>query len=581
MYELTTTGQPVREVPSLACGWHHGLVSGTGHRLSSETNAEVSAALHSQSGQGRGSYNSFDEWSVALRGSAGSVGSRLVTAHEAMHAALNDVTAYGVLLAACAVLSRRGGNQPGNDPGNMLARLVESCRGTHEAFATFESLWTIADANTDLLTGYPRYEGWFKDASGLAPGPDCSQRKELMVQAALLACMQPPVLERLVADTSWSSQAWRPPRMERPDERLSLLHGLLDEGFWSTAWARCREVVPDAVQVENWDRILIAGRRREFDLPDGLQTACTRALYGEVAALLRRHNAPTLDYDGHRRDVRNVVGAVERQGAPIGMVAPSSDERDVVDEVFETWQRERLNIRDAPRHAVLRSFAEVLRSGRMDVVSESLDTRHVFASVRPAGRLLAQFRFDVSDAERLHDAGWDPFLTLRTTTSSGLVELTAIDDPEQMSDLARVLPRRMSAYCNVSLAFLGDDRWLRRWNRSLKHWKVSGLFDLSPSAQFDMWRRDGEKIVFARTALGIGDRQQGSLIVLRVARSPVPLLLACTAVTGDAIERYLATRMSTARRDMSLLERNAGLQVAVSHIFMEEHFVDFDAYPQG
>jgi hypothetical protein len=119
-------------------GCHADLVCGTGHLLSSETNTELSAALHSDSGQGQGSYNSVDEWSVALRGSAGSVGSRLVTAHEAMHAALNDVTAFGILLAACAVLSRRRGDQSGDsDTGSKLVKLVASCRGTHEAFATF------------------------------------------------------------------------------------------------------------------------------------------------------------------------------------------------------------------------------------------------------------------------------------------------------------------------------------------------------------------------------------------------------------------------------------------------------------
>src|SRR5919106_1759903 len=150
-----------------------------------------------------------------------------------------------------------------------------------------------------------------------------------------------------------------------------------------------------------------------------------------------------------------------------------------------------------------------------------------------------------------------------------------------MADLARALPRRMPAYCNVSLAFLGDDLWLRRWNRSLKRWKVSGLFDLSPRAQFDVWRHDGEEIAYASTTVGHGDREHGSLIVLRVGRSPLPLLLACTAVTGNAIESYLSTRMSTACRDMSLVEKNPGLRVTVSHIFTEEHFVDFAAYPQA
>lgn len=543
------------------------------HSVSAD--AALSALLHSESGHGAGSYNSFDRWSVTLRGSAGAVGARLVTAHEAMHAALNDVTAYGVLLAARNVVAR--GRNVTSDPGvadPRLIRLVDSCRGTHEAFATFESLWTVAASDTTLLAGYPRYEGWFKDASELAPGPDTSQRKELMVQAALLACMQPPVLERLADDARWDSEAWWPPRLQRPDERASLLHAHLDAQFWTDAWTACRHAIPEAAQIDDWDR-----QRQPTDLPEGLQTACVQFLFGEVAKLLAMHDAPTLDYDAHRRYLTDVIEAVEAHGAPIGSLVPSSEERSVADEMFEIWARERLLIRATPRPAVLRQFAEVLRTGRMDVVSEMLGSRHVFASVRPAGRLLSQFSFGDEDTRMLRGLGWEPVTTLRTSTSSGNVELTVVNDSQQLSDLVRALPRRMQSYCSVSLAFLDDKQWLRRWNRPLRRWHVSGLFDLSPSTLFDLWRRNGTSVAFAPSTLGGDDEERGSLIVLRLGRSPVPILLAGTAVACAAIENYLSTRMPTARRDISLLTNNPDLQVPISHILTEEHFVDFAAYP--
>lgn len=215
----------------------------------------------------------------------------------------------------------------------------------------------------------------------------------------------------------------------------------------------------------------------------------------------------------------------------------------------------------------------------MDVVSEMQGTRHVFASVRPAGRLLAQFSFADRDAELLDGLGWEPVVTLRTTASSGDVELTIVDDAQQMADLFRALPRKMQAYCNVSLAFLGDEYWLRRWNRSLKHWQISGLFDLSPSTMFDLWRRDQERIAFAPSTLGEGYGERGSLIVLRVGGSSATLLLVSTAVTGEAIEQYLTSRMPTAHRNMNLLEEKPNVRVPLSHVLTEEHFVDFAAYP--
>jgi hypothetical protein len=541
-----------------------------------DTDAALCALLHTESDHGAGSYNSFDRWSVALRGRASSVGARLVTAHEAMHAALNDVTAYGVLLAARVAIARGrivGPNESFAD--DQLNRLVESCRGTHEAFATYESLWTVAGSDTSLLIGYPRYEGWFKDGSELAPGPETSQRKELMVQAALLACMQPPVLERLAADASSGSQAWWPPRLERPDERLSLLHANLNAQFWTDAWKACIDQVPDAAHVDEWDR-----HPQSPDLPDGLQTACVEVLYREVANFLAVRDAPTLVYDGHRRYLADVVAAVEANGAPTGSLVASRDDQTVADEMFETWSRERLIIRAAPRPAILRQFADVLGTGRMDVVSEMLGVPHVFASVRPAGRLLEQFSFADRDARMLGGLGWEPVVTLRAATSSGNVELTVVNDPQQMSDLARSLPRRIKAYCNVSLAFLGDEPWLSRWNRSLRHWQVSGLFDLSPSSLFDLWRRARERVTFAPGTMVGDEGERGSLIVLRVGPSPVPVLLACTSVAGAAIEEHLSTRMPTARQDMRLLTGKPGVQVPVGHILTEEHFVDFAAYPK-
>ena len=549
-------------------------MSGVERSQSVGTDAALSALLHSESDHGAGSYNSFDRWSVALQGSAGSVGARLVTAHEAMHATLNDVTAYGVLLAARVAIARGVGPDESFAEDDQLNRLVGSCRGTHEAFATFESLWTVAGSDTSLLAGYPRYEGWFKDASEFAPGPDTSQRKELMVQAALLACMQPPVLQRLVADANSGSQAWWPQRLERPDERLSLLHAHLDAQFWTAAWTACLDHVPDAAQVDEWDR-----HPQSPDLPEGLQTSCVQFLYREVANLLAVSGAPTLEYDGHRPHLARVVEAVEANGAPIGSLLASRDDETVADEMFETWSRERLIVRAAPRPAVLRHFADVLGTGRMDVVSEMLGVRHVFASVRSAGRLLDQFSFGDSDARMLNGLGWEPVVTLRTATSSGNVELTVVNDPQQMGDLVRSLPRGMKAYCNVSLAFLGDEPWLSRWNRSLKRWQLSGLFDLSPSTLFDLWRRDKERVAFAPGTMAGDDGERGSLIVLRVGLSPVPVLLVCTSVAGAAIEEHLSTRMPTAREDMRLLTGNPGVQVPVGHILTEEFFVDFGAYP--
>jgi hypothetical protein len=116
-----------------------------------ESSGLVTALLHSEADSGAGAYNSFDRWSTTLRGDASSGGARLVTVHEALHAALNDTTAFGVLLAVCAVL----GQVAGDEYEAALRRLVGQCRGVHEAFATFQSLWLVVAGDMSYLSGSP------------------------------------------------------------------------------------------------------------------------------------------------------------------------------------------------------------------------------------------------------------------------------------------------------------------------------------------------------------------------------------------------------------------------------------------
>src|ERR1700745_668830 len=125
-----------------------------------ESSGLVTALLHSEADSGAGAYNSFDRWCTSLRGDAGSDGARLVTVHEALHAALNDTTAFAVLMAACAVL----GQAAGDEYEAALRRLVGQCRGVHEAFATFQSLWLLVAGDMFFLFGFPRSLRWVPGA---------------------------------------------------------------------------------------------------------------------------------------------------------------------------------------------------------------------------------------------------------------------------------------------------------------------------------------------------------------------------------------------------------------------------------
>jgi hypothetical protein len=59
----------------------------------------------------------------------------------------------------------------------------------------------VVAGDTSYLSGYPRYQRWYKDASDLVPLPDHMRRKEMMLEAVARVCLQAPVLTRLTGET--------------------------------------------------------------------------------------------------------------------------------------------------------------------------------------------------------------------------------------------------------------------------------------------------------------------------------------------------------------------------------------------
>jgi hypothetical protein len=540
--------------------------------------------LRGESAGGSGAYNSYDLWSTSLRrGDAGSTGARLVTVHEALHASLNDTTAFGILLAACAVLARTedGGYQ------GALERLVGYCRTVHESFATFTSLWLVADGDGAFLQGYPRYQRWYKDASDLVRIPDHLRRKEMMLEAAARACMQPPVLDRMARLGPDSPEVWGIPLTERPDHRFGLLHQAADQAFWTRSWQRCADAVGGGslwAAIEASDRD--PSRRPEtYDeaLASQIQT-CANLLYEDVAGLLAAHGAPTLDYDGHRRFRAGVIEAIERAApAARGMLRMSEDD---LEETFEGWRRERLVVREAPRPAVLHRLEDLRNGGRAGVLlSGSGDKLHVFSSVRPAFRLLQQFSFQAEDAAWLEQRGPAPVVTVRSGDGEPTpLDLTLIEQPSQLAALARQLPATIPAHTNVSLACLGDTEWRDRWSGALTSTRLTGLVDLSPFAQFDLWRREGQPLTYAQATIGDDDGEHAELLVLLTSERRIPLLVVCTAVTADILRQYLERSYPEAVADAAVItDRMQDIEATASHLLMEEYAFDVAAYygPSG
>ncbi|MDQ1250278.1 MAG: hypothetical protein QG597_4657 [Actinomycetota bacterium] len=557
-------------------------MEGARDRAEGQLVEQVSSLLHGNSASGAGAYNSFDRWTTSLRsGDLGSASARLVTVHELMHAALNESTAFGSLVMACATL-RQAEGEAFTAP---LTRLIGQCRSVHEAFATFQSLWVVAEGNLSYLEEYPRYVGWYRDAADLVPLPDHFRRKELMIEVAARASMQAPVLERLAAGASPNDQAWAVPRLQRPDERFALLHALVDGAFWNRAWTTCQVALSDnplfAALTDADNDVRLRASTYDAQFSDAI-AVCTKLLYAQVSALLDAHDAPTLGFDENRESAAAVVRAVEAASPRArGLLVPPDSTRSLKEEWFDLWDRERLIVRERPRRAHLLSLEEAVRTHRATVFLSDKDGQlHVFGTVRPTFRLLEQF--DIDRPERIATLGNTPVVTLCGLDRDGVLCLTVLDQPHQLADVRRSLPRGITVHLNISLAALGDDVWRRQWQRRLKKIKLTGLLDLPAAVQFDLWRRTGEPLSFAQGTLQDMNGEQADLLVLKVGSFGPPILVICTAVTGHALSQYLRDSYPGARHNKSLInDRMTDIELVTSHLLSEECFFDLSAYHQG
>ncbi|MCY1141006.1 hypothetical protein OWR29_23665 [Actinoplanes sp. Pm04-4] len=531
---------------------------------------------------GEGGYNNFDAWSTNLRGTdADSPGGRLVTAHEALHSVLNDTTGYGMALAAYAVLSRH----TEEDHLSALRKLVDACRGTHESFATFGSIWLVGSGDLALLAGYPDYRGWYQDAADLVPHlADHDRRKELMLEAVVRVCMQSHAVETLLG-AQFAPDAWR--RVEpadRPDSRFGRLHGLVDEDFWRSAWADCEAALGDSAGLAAV-RAALEDPALRPETYDGVYSSdwqvCSEVLHHRLAGLLGSR-APTLAYDGHRDLIGEVIGVVERR-APhtAGLLLPSTDERTVEEESYEMWRRERLVVRDAPRPVRLARLEDLRGSDHLRLLSASPTETYVFCAVRPAFRMLDQFRFADADAAWLAGLGARPVVAARSGDTAGELDMVVFSEPDQLATVAAGRPDQVKVLTNVSLRCFGDDEWRRRWSRALTRTRLTALFDLSPFQQFDLWAQENDTFSFAIGSIRDKDSSPADVLAFRVGANDLPILLLCSAVTGDVLLRYLRQHAGTAREDPSILTAGADLiGRTISHLITEETSFDLAAYPK-
>jgi len=518
----------------------------------------------------------------------------MVTLHEAMHAALNDTTAWGSLFQAYSVLLRHA-SEP-EKYQRISTDVVRACWRAHEVFATYAGVY-MADrvAGPGLLNGHSAYQEHYRTAQELTEGlPEESRLQWHALVAAVRACMQSNALavslrvglnHFKLADVRVADQ---------PDARLEILLG---EG--ATLWTG---VIDEIAERERWEpRVASPVRAALLAVPttaernevveaalDSVAGIAERVCYERAANLLLRRGTTVLAYDGHQELTHATVAAVHAL-APAGrpeFAAAIGDEHRP-EQAVRSFALERLVIRNRPLAASVLRLSEMPRRGLVRHKSEETSLRHAFVVARSSRRLREQHVVS-EHARSLPTRGETPVVAVREMGGDAddpALRLWVLDNPRQLAWLRRRVGG-LGVVSSVSMALLADTRWENVWIPKLQAaGPVTVLFDLDPFEHFEHWASLGLPVRYASMEL-VGDRPTRIAFACVCDAPPyadVPFVTLVTDVTADLLTYVLATRWpGTTSEDSALIaERMDVIRVVTSHLSREETSFGFEAAPEA
>ena len=258
-----------------------------------------------------GAHDGISSWTLHVGRERSGPEQRFVSAHERLHHELHSTTPWGFVMSV-------EGDQVTPEARTVWRWLAESCRTTHEVFATYFAV-LLDDTNPQLLARNWVYQGYQAVGEELRDHrPHRGVLPHLHVDALLRAAMAPRQLLSLSPEVILGLRL-RDVRDEwLPDERLRKIRALL--GADSSA----------------------------LPLPgtDAAQDYGYADYRDEVARYLTARGLPTMTVTEDRDWTMALFSAA--QDAGIGAFEVIDEPRDVIDSLFDDYQRERLRLWPAP-----------------------------------------------------------------------------------------------------------------------------------------------------------------------------------------------------------------------------------------
>ncbi|WNV85335.1 hypothetical protein [Umezawaea sp. Da 62-37] len=483
----------------------------------------------------------------------------IVHLHEVHHCALNDGTAWGVLLHALARV-----------PGRPLGDFLDVARKTHETFATYSSTKTVEahyGPSHGVLDAYPAYAPLHDGMTALLAGVQGANRKLTVVTALARVCMQSPVLEFAV-----------------------------DRGVDAISLADVRAVdLPD----RRWARLLAGGpemaRRVAETADDATASTFGRALLDadiggeglnvtsaaehdehwrtwEIAAYdAVRHELPgtaVLDYAGHREGAAAVTALVP--GLRLRGVAldePALDDHELRAAIIQQMAHDLQEREHIPSRVVSLPVDRLVAAVAATTVINGVP--HLFVDVRQSAALADEYDWTGPPP------GDGPVVVVRLVDTDGAVLHRVVNTIAELHEVADEWGYRGPVVCCVTTSCLADARWRDAWLPELPGVNAV-LVDVEAERFLPGWRAGGTLVRATRLSLDDPARAAVVVLVLRLEGNRHPWFAVGDRITTTLLLDQIRASLGAAFTESALPDAEVEeARAAALHLLHTESYVGF------
>lgn len=524
----------------------------------------------------------------------------LTTLHESFHNELNNLTTYGFLLQAYALLIHAGLEQ--EKYSELLHILVLRCRNAHEIYATFLSTTITAEKKEnegktplDHLRNYPNYRRYYEQGRQLTSAFQGNYLKETVLSAIIINCFQS---KAIISEALEDFTAFEPGKIrsiEFPDSRLSFLGRRLPPDFLRNSFDSFCQIHAGDQRVDvlwatetnpAYYRVAIAS---EYD---DLQRQLLEHLVTDLAGWFENNGLPTVPFKGNLVLLEqlfsqaNILAASGSSGMQLKL---NTDPLNIPKNILLNFTGEKYHIRKEAIPAVISPLSAIPQQHWFGLTGGSGENEHFFVISRIGHRVLKQYQLSVEDTAWLNEKLNEPLVFLRrryydATSRKELVQLFWLQTLQEWKDFVAAASG-IPIISNISLHTWAIPDWEAQWLDALtKQSQCTILFDLPPHNQLvAIFDPSCDQVLLQKVWIKHEEYHHCALVLqgkIQESSGYTPLFfIPAGETTCNVISNYAMNELKEGLfiEGKDFLQENAWLvRITLGHLFNEERIFDFN-----